>query len=176
MRARQKRWTLLAVLAAILLFAFLSLSHGHRATPSAVAMTFVGYTNPPDSHLRFVLFSVSNQAPYAVRWRGSWVEVEGDPGHKAETINRSLPGFTRQPTLKAGGALRLAIGEPLYDSESAHWRYAMSFTPYTWRERWFDFSVRHKLPLRLGSLVLIDTQRMLNPSNNVAVATEWLTK
>jgi hypothetical protein len=176
MRARYKRWKLLAALAAILLFAFLTLSHGPRATTSAVAITFVGYTNPPDSDLRFVLFSVSNRAPFAVRWHGSWVEIEGDPGPKAETINRSLPGFTRQPTLKAGAALSLAIGEPLYDSETARWRFAMSFTRYTWRERWFEFSVRHKLPLRLGSLVLVDTERIFNPSNNVTVATAWLKK
>ncbi len=176
MRAPNKRWIPLVVLVAVLLVVFLSLRGHPRATASAVAMTFVGYTNPPGSDLRFALFSVSNQAPYAVRWRGSWVEVEGSPYHKAGTINPSLPGFTREPALKAGGSLSLAIGEPFYASESGRWRFAMSFVIYTWRERWFDFSARHKLPLRLGSLVIVDAQRMLSPSNNATVTTAWLTK
>lgn len=175
MRAPHKRRILLAVLAAVLLVALLSLSRGPRATTGAVAMTFIGYTNLPGNHLRFALFCVSNQAPHAVRWRGSWVEVEGNSEHKAETFNPNLP-FPREPVLKARGSLRVAIGEPLYDSESGRWRYARSFAPYTWRERWFDFSVRHKLPLKLGSVVFIDTQSMLNPSNNVTVTTAWLTK
>jgi hypothetical protein len=176
MRASFKRWTLIVVLAAVIVVAFLRLSGGPRATASAVAMTFVGYTNLLGNHLRFALFSVSNQAPYAVRWRSSWVEVEGSPDHKAETLNPSLPGFTREPALKARGSLRLAVGEPFYDSESGRWRFAMSFVPYTSRERWYDFSMRHKLPLRLGAVVFGDTQRMLSPSNNVTVTTAWLAK
>ena len=118
MRVPQKRWTLLAVLTAVLLVAFLMLSGCPRAKISAVVITFVGYTNPPVGHFRFALFSVSNQAPYAVKWRGSWVEVEGKPEHMGETINPNLPGFTRQPILKAGGSLTMAIGEPFYESES----------------------------------------------------------
>src|SRR5512133_1795105 len=125
MRAPYKRWTLLVVLAAVSLVAFLSLSSRPRATASVVAMTFGGYTNLPGNPLRFALFSVSNQAPYAIKWRGSWVEVEGSSDHKAPTVNPNLPGFTRQPVLKAGGALRMAIGEPFYDSESGRWRFAL---------------------------------------------------
>ncbi|HTL54097.1 MAG TPA: hypothetical protein VL361_00405 [Candidatus Limnocylindrales bacterium] len=176
MRTSRKCWTLLVVLAAVLLIAFLSLRSGRRATASAVAMTFIGYTNLPGNDLRFALFSVSNQAPYAISWRGSWVEVEGSAEHRAETLNPGLPGFTRKAVLEAGGAMRMAIGEPLYDSENGRWRFAMSFAPYTWRARWFDFSVRHKVPLRLGSLVLIDSQRLFSPSNNINVTTAWLTK
>ncbi len=176
MCAPYKRWTLLGVLAVVLLVALLSVSGRPRGRTSAVTMTFVGYTNLPGDHLRFALFAVSNQAPYAIRWRGSWVEVEGSSGHKGETVNPSLPGFTRNPILKAGGALTMAIGEPFYDSGDGRWRFAMSFAPYTWREWWFDFSVGHKLPLRLGSVVLVDTQRMLSPSNNATATTAWLTK
>ena len=174
MSALSKRRTLLAVLTAVVLVVLLILRGGPRATSSAVAMTLVGYTNPPGDHLRFALFSVSNQAPYAVRWRGSWVEIEGKPDHKAEAINPSLPGFTRKPALKAGGSLRMAIGEPFNDSETGRWRFAMSYVPYTWRERWLDFSMRHNLPLGLGPVV--DAQRILNPSNNVTATTVWLTK
>src|SRR6267378_4429852 len=147
MRPPHKRWTLLAVLIAVLLVAFLMLSGSPRATTSAVAISFVGYTNPPGDHLRFALFSISNQAPYAVRWRGSWVEVEGKPEHMGETINPNLPGFTRLPILKARGSLTMAIGEPFYESEGARWRFAMRYVPYNWRERWLDFSSRHNVPL-----------------------------
>jgi hypothetical protein len=175
MRAPYKRWTLLAALAAVLLAAFLSLSRGPRAAASAVATTFIGYTNLPGDHLRFALFSVSNRAPYAVRWRGSWVEVEGNPRHKAETINPSLPGFTRRTTLKSGVAMTLAIGEPFYDGESGRWRFAMLYERDTWGARWMDFSTRHNLPLRLRG-ALVDEQRVLNPSNDVTVTTAWLAK
>lgn len=110
MRTFGKRWTLVAVLTGVLVVALLILRGSPRATASAVAITFVAYTNPPGNHLRFALFSVSNQAPYAVRWRGSWVEVEGEPYHRAEIINPRLPGFPMKPALKAGGSLTMAIG------------------------------------------------------------------
>jgi hypothetical protein len=130
------------------------------ATANAVAMTFVGYTNPPGSRLRFALFSVSNQAPYAIRWRGNWVEVEGNPSHWARTVNPSLPGYTFANVLKVGESLRLAVGEPSNASETGRWRLAMSFSRYTWRERWLDLSLRHNLPLELGPIVLVDARRV----------------
>ena len=176
MRASRKRLTLVAVLTVVLLVAFLMLSGNTRAKTSAVAITFVGYTNPPGDHLRFALFSVSNRAPYAVKWRGGWVEVEGNPEHKTETINPNLPGFTRPPILKAGGSLTMAIGEPFYQSDSGRWRFAMWYVPNNWRERWFDFSSRHNLPLGFGPIVFVDAQRMLNPTNFITVTTAWLTK
>jgi hypothetical protein len=176
MRDPAKRWMLLLVLAVVLIIAFLSLSREPRPASSALVITLVGYTNAPGNQLQFALFCVSNRAPCAVRWRGSWIELEGIPDHKAETVNPSLPGFTREPFLKAGRSLRMAVGTPLDDAASGRWRFAMTFTPYTWRERWFDFSLRHKLPLRLASVLFGDTQRMLSPSNNVTVTTAWLTK
>ena len=149
---------------------------GRSPTANAVAMTFVGYTNPPGNWLRFALFSVSNQAPYTVRWRGNWVEVEGNPSHWARTVNPSLPGYTFANVLKVRESLRLAVGEPSNASETGRWRLALSFSRYTWRERWLDLSFRHKLPLRLGPIVLADPQRILNPSNSVTVTTAWLTE
>ena len=112
----------------------------------------------------------------AVKWRGSWVEVEGKPDQKAETINPNLPGYTRQPVLKAGGSVIMAIGEPLFESESGRWRYGMRYVPNNWRERWFDFSVRHKLPNGIGPIVFVDARRLLNPTNFITVTTSWLTK
>ena len=80
MRGAFKRWILVAVLVAILLATLHSLvSGGHPAVTTSVTMTLVGYTNLAGSDLRFALFSVSNRAPYAIGWRGSWVEVEGKP-------------------------------------------------------------------------------------------------
>jgi hypothetical protein len=149
---------------------------GWSPTANAVAMTFVGYTNPPGNRLRFALFSVSNQAPYTVRWRGNWVEVEGNPSHWARTVNPSLPGYTFASVLKVGESLRLAVGEPSNASETGRWRLAMSFSRYTWRERWLDLSLRHNLPLELGPIVMADAQRILNPSNSVTVTTAWLTQ
>jgi len=56
------------------------------------------------------------------------------------------------------------------------WRFSMSFTRYTWRARSLDFSFRHKLPLGFGPVVLVDAQRILNPSNNITANTAWLAK
>ena len=164
------------LLAALVLVALLSLGRGSNATTTAVAVTCVGYTNLPNNELRFASFSLSNQAPYAVRWRGSWVELEGNPNLRAETINPSLPGFTREPTLKARQSMWRAIGEPFRAPENGRWRYAVSYARYTWRARWLDFLVRHKLPQRFGSVELVDIQRLLNPSNNVTATSAWLTK
>jgi len=148
---------------------------GQSERASAVAMTFVGYTNPPVGHTRFALFSLSNQAPYAVRWRGSWTELEGNPNHMARVTNRSLP-CSYEPVLKAGASLTLAVGEPVDASETRRWRFAMLFSRYRWRERWLDFSFRHKLPLRLGKIMLVDAQRVLSPTNCVTVTTAWFGK
>jgi hypothetical protein len=146
------------------------------ATASAVKMTLAGYTNFPANQRRFALFSVSNQAPYAIRWRGDWVEVEGNPSHWARTIDSRFLGYSSYtPVLKAGESLRLAVGEPSDDSETGHWRFAMSFSRYTWRQRWLDFSFRHKLPLSFGPIVLANDYQ-ISLSNNVTVTTEWLTK
>ena len=147
-----------------------------RATGSAIAMKVVGYTNLPNNDLRFALFSISNQAKYPIRWRGGWVEVEGSQDHKARIVNPGLPGYTYNPMLKIGEELQLAVGEPFYGGESGRWRVSMSFTRYSVQERWVDFSRRHKLPLKIGPIVLVDSQRLSSPSNRVTVSTEWLTK
>jgi hypothetical protein len=52
----------------------------------------------------------------------------------------------------------------------------MAFSRYDIRERWFDFSLRHHLPLKIGPLLLVDGQRILNPSNQITVSSEWLAK
>ena len=176
MRARYIRWGLVAVLVIVLAVVIFSIGSHPSATSSAIEMTFVGYTNLPGNDLRFALFSVSNQAAYAIRWRGDWVEVEGSQDHKGRVVNSSLPGYTYEPVLKAGASLDFAVGEPFYAFETGRWRFSMSFSRYSVPERWFDLSLRHKLPLKLGPLVLVDSQRILSPSNRVTVSTAWLTK
>lgn len=176
MRARHKRWVLISGLLAIILIAFLALSSRPPATGSAVAIAFLGYTNSPGNHMRFALFSVSNQAPYSVRWYGDWVEVDGVPYHKAPIANSSLAGFRRAPVLEGGRSLLMAVGEPSDEPGNGRWRFAMLFSRYTWRAWWVDQSFRGKLPLKVGPFVLVDAQRVLNQSNHVTVTTEWLTR
>jgi len=171
-----KRWGLILVLVALLGCVLLAIRKPPPTTASAVAIKFVGYTNLPNDDLRFALFSVSNQASYAIRWRGNWVELEGSQDHKAETVNPSLPGYTYDPVLKMGESVDFAVGEPSDAKESGRWRFSVSFTRYSVQERWFDFSWRHKLPTEIGPLVLVDSQRILSRTNHVTVSTEWLTK
>ena len=171
-----KRWGAILGLIVILAGALVMMCRPPRATSNAIAMTFIGYTNLPGNQLRFALFSVSNQALHAVRWRGDWVEVEGEQNHRAKTVSSSLPGYTYAPVLKAGGNGEFAVGEPFRATESGRWRFSMSFSRYSPQERWFDFSLRHKLPMKIGPLVLVDSERILSRSNHVTVSTEWLTK
>ena len=176
----RKRVTILiaAVLALVLGITTWLVAYQGRTAPnpaSPVAMIRLGYTNPPVGHGRFVLLCVSNQAPYAVRLRGNWVEVEGSRYHWARTINPSLP-CNIPPVLKGRASITFAVGEPIDASETRRWRFGMLSTRYTWREQWLDLSFRHKLPLKLGPIVLVDAQRVLNPNNCFTVTTDWLTK
>jgi hypothetical protein len=179
MRGRYKRWVLFSVLMAIILIALLTLSSRPLTTASAIAISFLGYTNPPGINTRFALFSVSNQAPYPVRWNGDSVEVEGAPYHTGPTVNPNLPGFRRTSELKAGRSLLMAVGEPYGQPavpDTGRWRFAMAFSRYTWRAWWLDQAFRGRLPLKVGPLVLVDAQRIMNPSNQVTATTAWLTK
>jgi hypothetical protein len=90
-------------------------------------------------------------------------------------MNSTLPGFTYALVLKAQETLQFAIGEPVAD-DPGRWRFVTSFSRYTLGARWLDFSYRHKLPPWLNRIVLVDQQRILNPSNNVESATAWLAK
>jgi hypothetical protein len=176
MRAHHKRWGLLLAVLAGLFLVILVGSKQAPTTSTAVMLTFIGYTNTPGSPTRFALFSASNQAPYAVRWRGLHVDVEGEDNRKAPTINLNLPGPPREPVFKPGASLRIAIGEPVHVSESGRWRLVMTHSRHTWQSRCVDFSWRHKLPLRLGPIVLLNDQRIVDPSNHVAATSDWLRK
>ncbi len=135
---------------------------------------------------------MSNQAPYTIRWRGSGVEVDGHTGYQAQVVNRNLPTYTAyngriirtnlpggiEPVLKPGESLRLAIGEPTPepDQTTLRWRYSMVFTRYTLAQQYDDRARRGNWPLKLGPIVLVDEQKIFDPSNNVVTFSPWLTK
>jgi len=171
MRHPKTFWGLLAVL-----LVGMVLSRSNRtATAGAIAISLGGYTNSPTGR-RFALFAVSNHAGYAARWRNDWVEIEGTSNHQGRITNPGLPGSTYAPVLKAGETLMLAVGEPNGASDFSPWRFAMSYSRYTMRERWLEFSRRNKLPVGVGPFVVVDAQQILSPSNRITVTTEWLTK
>jgi hypothetical protein len=139
-------------------------------TCRGIVVSFGGYTNLPNDALRFALFSVSNQDSAPIRWRGNWVEVEGVQYQKAPTINPGLLWSTR-PTLKRGGSLALAVGEP---SEAGRWRFCLRFSRYTLKERLLDYAFQHNLPTKLGPLLILDCQQILNPTNFITNYSPWL--
>jgi hypothetical protein len=175
MRDRKALLGLLGLFFVILVVLTFSRRSNPTATAGAIAIAFGGYTNSPTGR-RFALFTVSNRAGYATRWRGDWVEIEGSQNHQGRITNPSLPGSTYGPVLRAGASLTLAVGEPNDVSETVPWRFAMSFSRYTVQERWLEFSFRHKLPLGIGSFVIVDSQQILSPSNRITVTTDWVTK
>jgi hypothetical protein len=175
MHAILKRWGFVAVFVAILVGAILITKRHPPATASGIEMLLVGYTNAPSNNGHFALFCITNHAGYSVRWWGDWVEVEGSSERKAKIVNPALPGFTRAPVLKAGESLKLAVGDPFTGPETGRWRFSMSCSRYSIRVRWLDFSFHHRLPMKLGPIVLVDDQRILNPTNHVTVSSQWLT-
>ena len=140
------------------------------ATCRGIVISFAGYTNLPNDTLRFALFSVSNQDSAPIRLRGNWVEVEGVQYPKAPTINPGLPWSTG-PTLKRGVSLALAVGEP---SEAGRWRFCLRFSPCTLKERLLDYAFKHNLPTKLGPLLILDSQQILNPTNFITNYSPWL--
>jgi hypothetical protein len=150
----------------------------HRAfRPDAIALAFVGYTNLPGNHLRFAMLSISNQAPYPVHLRGEWVEVEGTPYQLARVMNTNLP-HALLPVMKSGTSQKLAVGEPSSESETARWRFAVSFSRYTMQEQWIDLVWRYRLTLPRGIMrkTFAAQQAILDSSNDVTITTSWLTK
>jgi len=171
-RIRQRRWLLALVLIAAPVLLVVSLTAKRQSGTGGLVLSFVGYTNLPNNATRFALFSMRNQAPLPIRWRGNWVELEGSQYNNAPVINPSLPFFSN-PMMKRGGELTVAIGEPL---EEGRWRFAVLWSPYGLKERALDFAMKHRLPTRIGRWSVIDAQQILNPTNFVTNSSTWLAK
>jgi hypothetical protein len=177
MKAHRKVWLVLVIsFMALLLIISVAPDSTTSTVSNAVTISFVGYTNPPGNVTRFALFWVSNAATCSIHWRNNWVEVEGHPDHMARTVNRTLPGYTYDAVLRSGRSMPMAVAEPFDSTESGRWKFVMMYSPYRIQEWWLDLSFQHNLPLKLGPLVLVDSQRVLNPSNFVTINSEWLTK
>lgn len=138
-------WFILFFVLALVALAYWPISRPLPAT--SISIAFIGYTNAPNTSLRFALFCVTNQDRLAVRWRGISTEVQGDANLKAPVINRSLPwiGSPGRPPvpLKAGQTFVFAVGEP---RDGDTWRVQVGFSRVTIKERMFQFRFAHKLP------------------------------
>jgi len=158
MGALRHRWPMVLLIIAALLTLLLLLQP--RPSPRrGISISFVGFTNLPNTQTRFALFSILNEDSAPIRWRGNWVEVEGDGNHKAPTVNLSLPWITAVP-LKSGESQRIAVGEPL---DQGRWRVCLLSSRYSLRERFREFVLRHGILLGLGA-----------PENLQTNSTQWL--
>lgn len=177
MRSRPKYCLLIAALTAVLVFAIFTLGNRRPATPDAISLKFVGFTNAANdpSHTPFAMFSVSNCTRYSIRWWGSWSEIEGHREQLARIVNPSLPQFTNGPVFRPGESFEFAVGNPIQAPESGRWRFNMEFSRYAFQERWLDLSFSHRsIPVKLGPIVLTDPGRVMNPTNHVVARSEWL--
>src|SRR5579862_5536276 len=162
MRGLPKYAVLVATVAVLLPLSLLYSSSG-IAPANALKMSFLGYTTNTKSNddQRFALICISNQAPYSIRWHGEWVEVEGSPSHTGRIVDPSLPGYPPYAlVLKPGASMKIAAGAPCDGSGGHRWRWAMKYSRYTWRERWFDFALPRRLPMKVGPVSLVGHLRL----------------
>lgn len=120
-----------------------------RPSPArSISVAFIGYTNAPNTSLRFALFCVTNQDRVAIRWRGIMTEIEGDADLKAPIINGSLPWIAAlRPNppapLKPGGNFVFAVGQPV---DGSRWRVQVWFSRVTIRDRLFELRFARRVP------------------------------
>ena len=148
MRVR-RYFAVVAVIALLIVGAILLLILVKPSAPASLSVSFTGYTNLPNNHLRFALFTITNFDRLPLRWRGVGTEVEGDNNLKAPVVNPSLPWITPKP-LKTGGSMMLAIGEPL---DGERWRVQLRFSRCTFRERLYQFAMVHRVPPPFSRLI-----------------------
>jgi hypothetical protein len=175
MTNRRKR-----LLATITMVAFaLLLLTALRHTPqppiaTAVTISFLGFTNFPSNNWLYARFAVSNQAAYAVRLHGIRSEVQGNQNGLAPIVDTRMPECHFVPVLNARNTTTYAIGQPSDEPASALWRFDLALSQYTISEKWFDFVWRHDWLQRFGALHLINSQRILDPTNHTTVTSPWL--
>ena len=150
MRMISRRFLAMAfVIALIVAVAILFFIRVKPAAPTSLSASFAGYTNLPNNHLRFALFTITNFDRLPLRWRGVVTEVEGDNNLKAPIVNPSLPWITPTP-LKPGSSMMLAVGEPL---DGERWRVQLRFSRCTFRERLYQFAIVHRVPPPFSRLI-----------------------
>jgi hypothetical protein len=177
MFAYPKVWLSLGGLMAALVVINVIVWMNAAPTPRAITISLAGYTNLPGDRVRFALFIVSNQAPYAIRWRGDWVEVRGNPNNRAPIVNSKLPGHGGSgPVLGAGHAFTMAVGVPGDLAATGRWRFAAAYVQETVKQWWLDRSFREGWPTKVGPFLLVDDQEMFNSSNYIKATSQWLGK
>src|ERR1051325_7160667 len=175
MHAGFKRREFVAGIVVILVVVLLATCHRAPKAPGHVTLTFLGYTNAPNNNSRFALFAVTNLTGHDIRYFDEWVQVEGRSARGTEILNPAQSAFTRDPVLRAGGSLALAVADPLHAPETARWRFTLVLRRYSLGLRWFDFAVRYRLPFRLGAIKLVDFQRIQRSDLDMLVSSDWLT-
>jgi hypothetical protein len=130
-----------AVLLSILVVAFLLTTSNPAPVPKIL---FAGYTNLPGSNTRFALITIENTDLLPLRWRGNSVEVHGEIGFKAPTINSRLPWFDSK-ILKGQSEITVAVGEP----SGSRWRLVLRFSRYTPREWLRDLQLKYDFLARI---------------------------
>jgi hypothetical protein len=179
MHIAKKRWKAilisLAVILALLIAVIVTLLR--PATPAeadAVSIALVAYTNISSTDRAFALITISNRADYAVRWRGDWIEVEGNSARQGRIVNTQLPGHTYSPVLGPGDSFILSIGEPNFDTPASRWRFVTKFQKYGPRERWDDLATQGKIPVPILRLFPTKQQQILNQTNHATATSDWL--
>ena len=179
----KKRLLVAGILAVGLLIITVLSEIKHGFSPNTVNITFTGYTNFPGNTLPYGLFVVSNQTTSDIRWRGDWEEAEGDSDHWARIIDSRFPQNSRfDPILKRGESYSIAVGELLtarepYDSNpNGRWRFALAYVPNSFKQRMVDYGFAHHISWRIGSFLLLNDQKVLDPANNIEIHSVWLEK
>src|SRR5262249_33193911 len=129
MRARYKRRVVvIAALLAIIFIVLLTLSSRPPATGTALAITFIGYTNALGytnawgGNVNCVLFSVENAPTNTIgEYKVGW-DFWFFPAIKRPATH---PAYMPALELKAGQSVVTAVEEPL-DLPTGRWRYVMS--------------------------------------------------
>jgi hypothetical protein len=180
MRTNRKRLVLaLIALIVVLVVAVFTVRLPPKLSPNAVTMTLIGFTNSPSPigfRGHFSLFSVSNASNSRIQLAGELVEVEGDSQPHAKVITTNLPGWTFNRLLKPGESILCHFGDPYYSPETGKWRFFISFRRDSRQERWLLFANQHKLPLKLGPIVLADPNRIYHATNHFTVYSQWFSK
>jgi hypothetical protein len=163
---RRAFWILLALFLG--LAALVSWLLSRPSPASGISVSFIGYTNAPNSAWRFALFSMTNRDRVALRLRGLSTEIEGRADLKAPTFNASLPWITRPNAppspVKSGDHLIFAVGEPW---EGGKWRVQVRYARSTIKEKLFMFRLTHSVPSLIAEF-------LPGPPPVTTVTSEWV--